>query len=233
MYKVRCSYVYFLLLFSFMHVDSGYGQVKTGCREQMLNLDVNTKKISLRYGQTLLLRPAVTADAPHVTALIHRSFEVWKQMGLKLSPMAQTEKETSAHLVGKGYIATTPQGKIVGTYSLDEGSLAYEVPGRLIFYDGGEAIEFMTSEPSLKTGSYLVFKKLAVDPSFGRFGIGLALYQNAESVARSQKYAGILLETVREASWLYDWYLKIGFSVIGTHRYPGSQVDTVLMLKTL
>jgi len=37
---------------------------------------------------------------------------------------------------------------------------------------------------------------------------------------------------VKEAGWLYGWYVRLGFKRVGTHRYPGSQVETILMVKT-
>jgi len=178
------------------------------------------------------IRVALPSDVAPVTGLIHSSFQVWAKEGLRLSPMAQTQAETSSHLLEKGFVATDKNNKIVGTFSVDDGQIATTSAGELNYLEGNESTSFKaTTGAPIKKGKYLVFKKLAVDPLIGRSGLGRFLYQATEEMARANGYSGVVLETVREASWLSHWYENLGFSVIGSHRYPGSQVDTLLMVK--
>ena len=178
------------------------------------------------------IRNALESDVTPVTELIHRSFQVWAQAGLRLGPMFQTDAQTSSHLLGKGVVALDQNDKIVGTFSLDDGFIAINSDRNIDFQEGAAITIFQVTAPAeIRSGKYLVFKKLAVCPSIGRSGLGLHFYQMAEKEARSAGYVGVVLETVREAQWLFHWYEKLGFLVIGTNRYPGSPIDTLLMIK--
>jgi predicted N-acetyltransferase YhbS len=183
-------------------------------------------------GSEITIRAALKSDVVHVTDLVHRSFQVWAQKGLNLSPTVQTETETALHLLDKGFVATDIRNRILGTFSVDMGQIERTAPDELTYHEGEESITFHSiSKVELRSGKYLVFKKLAVDPSIGRLGLGLNLYQTAETMARTNGYVGMVIETVKEATWLYEWYQKLGFSTVGSHRYSGSQVDTLLMIK--
>ncbi len=63
-------------------------------------------------------------------------------------------------------------------------------------------------------------------------GLGRKLYKLAEELARMEGRAGMALETAREADWLFAWYKRLGFAPVGALLYPGSAVETILMLKT-
>lgn len=67
--------------------------------------------------------------------------------------------------------------------------------------------------------------------SHGQKGLGRELYNIAEQFSRDHGYDGVILETVKEAAWLYDWYLNMGFEVHGSHQYPGSTLQTLLLIK--
>jgi predicted N-acetyltransferase YhbS len=189
--------------------------------------------VVLPSGAKFSVRAGNVADVPRVTELIHRAFDVWKEKGLKLGPMFQTEAQTVEHLVGKGYVAENSQGEIVGTFSLMEGHVGPVGKGKVLFTGDGDPVEYprIGDLLGLPSGPLLVFKKAAVQRDAANSGLGSKLYALAERHARNEGYAGTVLETVKEAGWLYDWYMRLGFKPIGSHRYPGRQVDTILMVK--
>jgi hypothetical protein len=83
----------------------------------------------------------------------------------------------------------------------------------------------------LPNGRLLIFKKAAVRSDLAASGLGAQFYQLAEGWGRTNGFDGMILETVREAEWLYNWYSRLGFQPIGNYQYPGSKVETILMLK--
>lgn len=146
--------------------------------------------------------------------------------------MTQDEAETSKHLLEKGFIATDESGALVGTFSVDDGRITSTPTGEIVLAEGNTSVTFRSPKTeNVTNGNYLVFKKLAVCPTVGKAGIGLQLYRTAEDMARARNLVGVALETVAEATWLYRWYIKLGFKAVGSFRYPQSPVDTVLMLK--
>jgi GNAT superfamily N-acetyltransferase len=190
--------------------------------------------IDLPSGASFSVRVARAEDVSIVTALIHDAFSIWKDEGLSLGPMHQTDEQTAEHLVGKGYVAENLRGGLWGTFSLDEGSIRRIGKTKISFTEGTEATDYSLiggSRPPVPSGALLVFKKAAVKRDAANSGLGSKLYTLAEKTARSNGYSGMVIETVKEAAWLYEWYLRLGFKPIGSYRYPGSQVDTILMIK--
>jgi predicted N-acetyltransferase YhbS len=222
----------FLTTTFIIFVQCGVAMANGSLCNRLLNQLSEGRQTYLVNDSAVTIRAALPSDVAPVTDLIHLSFQVWAKEGLRLSPMAQTQAETSTHLLEKGFVATDKNNRVVGTFSVDDGQITSTSEGELTYLEGNESTSFKsTTNTVIKRGKYLVFKKLAVDPSIGRSGLGRFLYQTAEKMARANGYSGMILETVREATWLFHWYENLGFSVIGSHRYPGSQVDTLLMIK--
>lgn len=196
---------------------------------------IENQVIRLPNGTSFSVRPGGAEDAVKVTALIHDAFSIWKEQGLNLGPMHQTEEQTAAHLVGKGYVAENSHGELSGTFSLDNGAVRAIGKTKVRFTEGGDSIDYPRIDGAktiLPAGRLLVFKKAAVDRNTANSGLGSELYALAEKHAREKGYSGMILETVKEAGWLYDWYLRLGFKPIGSYRYPGRQIDTILMIKS-
>lgn len=190
------------------------------------------RKIKLANGLTVQIRAAKESDVPAVTNLIHDSFDVWKSLGLTLSPMFQTEQATFKHLVQKGFVIETFEGDLVATFSLERGQVEKLDDGRIKFTEGDQDIVFDSFDVKIDEGKFLIFRKLAVAKRFGKLGLGTEIVSSVELAARSMGCAGVALETVKEAAWLYDWYAKLGYESVGKHKYEGSQVETLLMLKS-
>ena len=168
-----------------------------------------------------------------MTRLIHAAFEVWSRRGLNLSPMRQSEAETAAYM-SSAFVAEDSRQRLVGTFALGEARLSRVVDG-VVFAESGSAPVVFAAPVGLGDlpERAAVFKKAAVRPDEAKAGIGALLYTTAESLARERGFPALALETVREADWLYAWYLGLGFRVIGSRRYAGSSLETVLMLKVL
>jgi len=199
----------------------------------MTNVPSVSAVIRLPSGKVFTVRTAREADVPQVTKVIHDAFEVWKAQGLTLGPMLQTDAETRGHLIGKGAVATDSSGSIVGTFSLENGALGRIPNGSVEFAEGDESNAYLPAEPlmPLPSGRMLVFKKAAVKREQANSGLGRRLYGLAEDAARKNGCAGMILETVKEARWLYEWYVRLGFKMIASYRTPGRQIDTVVMIK--
>jgi predicted N-acetyltransferase YhbS len=180
------------------------------------------------------VRPAIALDVPKVTRLIHDAFSIWKEQGLDLAPMHQTDAQTAVHLIGQGYVAVNSEGELAGTFSLDEGAVRRIRKAKIRFMEDGATIDYSRISDAmapLPSGRLLVFKKAAVRRDAANSGLGSELYALAEKTGRENGYSGMVLETAKAAGWLYDWYVRLGFKPIGSYRYPGSQVDTILMIK--
>jgi hypothetical protein len=192
------------------------------------------RTIELSDGRKFFSRVAGKNDVLETTLLIQKAFEIWKNQGLKLSPMFQTESETAQHLVDKGFVAENDKGEIVATFSLEDGQLSRGGNGSLLFLEGTPPeIPFVpvAAIETLPMGQFLIFRKAAVRPDLANSGLGNKLYQIAEGCGRELGYSGMVVETVREAKWLYDWYVRIGFQEVAKYFYPKGQVETVLMVK--
>lgn len=192
------------------------------------------RTIKLPSGARFGIRRAAERDVSEVTKLIHDAFEVWKEQGLRLGPMFQTDQQTRRHLLAGGIVAQNSAGEVVGTFSLDVGEASLLPDGNVSFREGSDSpATYLASGAGVRlpAGRLLVFKKAAVRRDLAGSGLGRRLYGLAERTGRDGGYAGMALETVKEAAWLYDWYRRLGFKPIGAYRYPGGELDTVLMIK--
>jgi S-adenosylmethionine:tRNA ribosyltransferase-isomerase len=140
-------------------------------------------------GQVYRVRAAIPEDIPAVTLLIRNAFEIWKREGLSLSPMIQTDLQTARHLVDKGFVAENSAGELVGTFSLDKGSISRDASGSIQFIEGDHqpisfsAYDFISIASSERL---LVFKKAAVRLAFtkdtGGLGEALVLFNEGFQV---------------------------------------------------
>ena len=105
----------------------------------------------------------------------------------------------SSHIVGT---FTFEDVKI--SFSSDVIKAAFSNPTDQVDY----ALKNTGSNISSIDGNYLVFKKLAIDPSLQKTGLGRKLYDFAEEYGRNKNYKGMVLETIIEAKWLYEWYIN-------------------------
>jgi GNAT superfamily N-acetyltransferase len=225
------------LVLTFLIICQSLFAVNKTCAELMSmiknKLDV-TSTIRLADGQEVRIRAAKLSDVTAVTALTHRAFDIWKAQGLKLSPMFQTDEKTTSYLIDKGFVVENYAGAIIATFSFENGSISVAANNEVNFTEGNSPaalFEGIGNNQYYNNQPFLIFKKLAVSPDYSKLGLGNQLYQISESIGRANGYSGIILETVKDANWLYEWYVRLGFSPIGSHKYTGSQVETILMAK--
>ncbi len=182
-----------------------------------------------------LLRKASKEDIKIVTNLIRESYQHWVAVGLKVRPAFQTEETTETHLLNGGMVLEKKDHEIVGTFSFDTAKVTHQ--DSFLMADYTNPSEHVEYAPKLETnqqsidGKYLVFKKLAISPSLQKAGLGRKLYDFAEEYGRTKAFKGMMLETIVEADWLYQWYINMGFEVIGGVTYAGSEIETLLLRK--
>lgn len=173
--------------------------------------------LNLPDGSLLAVRRARRADAAELTALYHDAYSVWKEQGLRFGPMHQNEAATAAQLEGRVYVAAETDGRLAGTFALDE--------------SGAALLEYLDVPYAVPAGRLLSFKKAAVVGRRARSGLGARLYARAEEIGRAEGFRGMILETIGEALWLVEWYRRLGFATLGSYRYPDMKIDTLLMIK--
>lgn len=171
----------------------------------------------LPNGSLLSIRRARRDDVGELTALYHDAYSVWKEQGLRFGPMYQSEASTAAQLEGRVYVAAETDGRLAGSFALDE--------------NGAALLEYLDVPHSVPAGRLLSFKKAAVVRRRARSGLGARLYERAEEIGRAEAFRGMILETVEDARWLVEWYRRLGFTTLGSYRYPDMKIDTVLMVK--
>ncbi len=187
----------------------------------------------LKDGQILTTSLASENDAEDVTNLIHRAFAIWKVYGLDLGPMHQTVEQTRCHLVGKGLVIKDQFDKAVGTVSFDFAIIETTTENHLFQVDGQPLIPYRKlNDLELKNNRFLVVKRIATIPDSGRSGLGKSILRFAENLARTLKMDGVVLETVKEVRWLYEWYKTESYQTIGIYQYPGRPLETLLMHKS-
>ncbi len=177
------------------------------------------------------IRRAEDIDIPKATDDIHRAFDVWRDAGLSLSPMFQTESQTRRHLLPNGFVIEKFDKEIVGTFSLKTAIVSRLGEKAVLFREADdEPVEFLNhSGRAVTDGGYLVLKKAAVLSEYANQKLGKKMMTFCDQL--TVNYVRIALETVAEAVWLYEWYQRLGFETVGSYRYPKSQLETLLMLK--
>jgi ribosomal protein S18 acetylase RimI-like enzyme len=180
----------------------------------------------------IVFRKAVDGDIAAAAALMRAAFKMWKAVGFKSSGL--TEKMVRSFLVKDGYVAETEDQKIVA-------SVCINIVKPQVSRDQMRVLRAhrtdttVLAEPSLAeyfaTSTFAYFYSLAVDPGFGKIGIGQKCLEFIESEAVKHRCSGILLETGKRTGWLVEWYERSGFRVIGNFTRQGEPV--IFMLKKL
>jgi len=187
--------------------------------------------IEMPLGAFYELRVATVEDIPDTTHLIRRSYSYWVENGIDVAPAHQTQDKTMSHLLERGFVITDVQKRIIGTFSLDVIRLRKTGGNIEAQFESGSKVEYESKTHEAVGGRFLEFKKLAIARDLSKTGIGRRLYDLAEEYARSQDFDGIVLETVIEARWLFDWYISMGYEAVGGLVYSGSKMETLLLMK--
>jgi len=156
-----------------------------------------------------------TADAvPPITALLHRAYARQVEMGLRPLAGRQDDAVTLRRLSsGESFVADLG-GAVVGVIILneqepDEGPDWFHKPG-------------VTS-----------FSQFAVDPALQSRGIGRLLLDAIERRAAELGNDELALSMAEPDHQLRDYYLKRGFRIVGTWKWPYTNYTSLIMSKRL
>ena len=165
----------------------------------------------------IIVRPFSENDSiTELTELLHRAYKFLADMDLHFVATWQGEDITRKHVSkGECFIAEL-NGRMVGTiliYSWKNDDIT--LPG---WYQRDDV---------------RVFGKFAVDPDYQKQGIGNQLLEYIEEFCRKKGIKELALDTSDKAQHLIDYYLKRGYRIICTHKWPAVNYHSIVMSKTL
>ncbi|MGZ3791074.1 MAG: GNAT family N-acetyltransferase [Bdellovibrio sp.] len=157
-------------------------------------------------GNKILLRSSTEADIPALRKLINASYKELSDNGWNYTATYQDE-ETTRQRISKGRaFVLENDGKIFGTILF---STENHFTGKNTAYLG----------------------QFAVDPEHKKNGLGSILMDYCESLAVSEQFDGIQLDTAKPATHLVNWYLKRGYKIVGETHWEGKTYDSFIFEK--
>lgn len=148
-----------------------------------------------------------------ITRLLHRAYA--KQVAMGLRPLAGRQDESvTRRRVGSGecYVAVDGSQRIVGVIILNE-------------QEPDEGPQWFT-RPGVAS-----FSQLAVDPDTQGAGLGRRLLETVEARAAELGNVELALSMAEPDTDLRDFYLKRGFRVIQTWKWPYTNYLSLIMSK--
>lgn len=161
------------------------------------------------------IRPLNDSDSlEELTAMLHRAYRVLAEMGLRFLATHQDVATTRWRVSSGHCFVAEIDGKIVGT-------ICYHDPSS----DAG--CDYYRQDGVARVG------QLAVEPSLQRNRIATRLMTHAEEFARSRGMLELALDTAEPAGHLIEWYARIGYRIVGHHRWDVTNYRSVIMSKAL
>ncbi len=77
----------------------------------------------------------------------------------------------------------------------------------------------------------LYVSQFGVHPNFKRQGLGKFLMDYCECLAFNEGFSGVQLDTAIPATHLVDWYIRIGYIIVGTQHWEGKTYDSYVFEK--
>ncbi len=177
-------------------------------------------------------RKAEVGDVGPTTELMKSAFKLWEPIGFDTS--ALTEATVASFLVRDGYALEDSRKRIVGSVCINFGKpklAGLEMTMNRAHRTDATTLSNPSLIPYLAKGTFGYFYSLAVDPNYGKSGLGQSILNFFESESRRRKCIGVLLETAQKTGWLVEWYERSGFQLIGHNIRNGDPL--VFMLKKL
>ena len=163
----------------------------------------------------LAVRPLLPTDpVPALTALLHRGYARLAGMGFNYTAVDQDDEATRRRASTGTCLVAVLDGRIVGTVTLSD-------PGRV----GGT--------PCFLRPGVAVAQQLAVEPTLQGSGVGGALMDAAEGLARERGYASVAGDTSEGAAHLIEFYARRGYRAVERVRWPGKTYTSVVLEKRL
>lgn len=163
------------------------------------------------------IRPAVEADIPAVTRLVHAAYAEHGAAGLNFTGVDQTEATTRLRLFAGQSWVIERGGELIAT------ATASTPPGEHI-----RRLAALASEPRVAW-----LNQLAVHPSHRGEGLARRLFETVASHARHQDAKILALDTAAPATRLRALYERWGFRERETIQWPGKTYDSVVMSRDL
>ncbi len=73
--------------------------------------------------------------------------------------------------------------------------------------------------------------QFAVAPDYKKHGYGSLLMDYCETLAQTEKFDGLQLDTAKPATHLVNWYLKRGYVIVGETHWEGKTYDSFIFEK--
>lgn len=168
-----------------------------------------------RAAETVEIRPfdASRDSYETLTALLHRAYRSLGEMGMQYTAVAQTP-DTTRRRVSRAeacWVASTA-GRIVGTISYYDRLLE---PAWYARPDVGH------------------FGQFCVDPNERGRGVGSMLLGVAERRALADRKIELACDTSARARHLIDLYVRLGYRLVGRHRWPTTNYESLVLSKRI
>lgn len=157
-------------------------------------------------------RPTDSIDA--LTSLLHRAYERWARVDLRYLATHQTPEITLERILTGRCIVAESSGTVVGT-------ICYYRPGT------------RSLSPYLSRSDVAHFGQLAVEPSWQGRGIGARLIAYVERLAREDHALELALDTAEPATFLVDWYARLGYEAVEHVSWDVTNYRSVVMSKKI
>jgi len=149
-----------------------------------------------------------------LTELLHRSYKILADMGLKYVATYQSIETTRKRLKNGVCFVAVLDDRIVGT-------LLYRRPGQ------AKGCEFY-QRPDVAHIS-----QMGVEPELQRKGIGAKLMRHVEVTAARDGASELSLDTAEQATHLIEWYERLGYRFIEYIDWDVTNYRSVIMSKVL
>ena len=164
-----------------------------------------------RFPTGLVVRRLAPTDSiPEITALLHRGYARLAAMGFNYTAVDQTDAATRERAGNGVCFVATLDGRIVGTVTLAD-------PGRV------------RGTPCFEKPGVSVAGQFAVAPELQARGVGAALMDAAENLARERGDVAVAGDTSEGATHLIAFYERRGFRVVERVRWAGKTYTSVVL----
>lgn len=163
------------------------------------------------------IRPAVEADIPAVTRLVHAAYAEHGAAGLNFTAVDQSEATTRLRLFAGLSWVIERSGELIATATVSI------PPGEHI-----RRLAALAREPRVAW-----LNQLAVHPSRRGEGLARRLFDTVVAHARDQDAQILALDTAAPATRLRALYERWGFTDGETIHWPGKTYDSVVMSRVL
>lgn len=159
-----------------------------------------------------LLTPSDSLD--ELTELLHRAYARLGAMGLNYTATYQDADTTRARAAAGTCLVAEMDERLVGT-------VVYRAPGKsrgCAWYE----------RPGIAS-----FGQFAVEPELQRAGIGAALMDHIEAMARADGAEELALDTAEPATHLIAWYGRRGYRIVDHAQWEGKTYRSVIMSRIM